>query len=98
MDQLLNVNLEDATLTSNESEYVIKHDVPGVKREDVSLTVDDGRLKFSAKRYDNGRTYVKAYVLPTDVDVNAIDAILEHGIITVKLKRLKKNILKVLIK
>lgn len=78
--------------------YIITHDVPGVKLEDVSLVIEDGVLVLNAKRYDDGRIYKKLYVIPQDADANSINAVLQHGIITITLKKLKKNIVSIPIK
>jgi HSP20 family molecular chaperone IbpA len=78
--------------------YIITHDIPGVKFEDVSLVIEDGVLILNAKRYDDGRTYKKMYVLPRDVNVDAINAVLQYGIITITLKKIKKDIVSIPVK
>lgn len=58
-------------------------DLPGVRQEDLSITVEEGRLHLSARRADRG--YRRAFDLPEHVDTEAIEARLSHGVLTLDL-------------
>jgi HSP20 family molecular chaperone IbpA len=78
--------------------YSIILDAPGVKVEDVSLTVVAGILKYEAKRFDKKETYERNFVMPTDALVDDIEADLKHGVLTMKIKKIKPKVIKVNVK
>jgi HSP20 family molecular chaperone IbpA len=85
-------------LRKSDNGYEIKIDTPSVRHEDVSLIVEQDKLKLSAKRYDNGRLYAKTYYLPEDVDTSTVEAILKHGTLTITMKKTKSSVVNVPIK
>ncbi|MDR7330437.1 Hsp20/alpha crystallin family protein [Corynebacterium guangdongense] len=82
---------------TRDGEYVIEAHLPGVKKEEVSVDVDDGRLTVSTQRHEReeeheGRDYLvrettssftRTVRLPEGADVNAITARLDEGVLTV---------------
>jgi len=77
-----------------EETYHIEMDVPGVAREDVELTYDQGELQISAERKAperangpiDGRRYgkvVRTVGLPDSIDPSTIGASLEQGVLHV---------------
>ncbi|PIP93851.1 MAG: heat-shock protein [Bdellovibrio sp. CG12_big_fil_rev_8_21_14_0_65_39_13] len=83
--------LPAADLDENEKAYFVSVDLPGVKKEDIKVEVHDGRLSVSgerkSERSDNGhfeRKYGKferLVTLPEEVDVEAIEAHFENGVL-----------------
>jgi HSP20 family protein len=78
----------------DEENYHIEMDVPGVDREDVELTYDQGELRISAERKaperasgpTDQRRYGKVVYtlsLPETIDPDTIDASLEQGVLHV---------------
>ena len=67
-------------------------DLPGVRPEDVKVTVKDGRLDVTAtsKVADRERRFQAVFTLPTDVDDARLDASLEHGVLTLFLPKAAK--------
>ncbi len=77
-------------------------DLPGVKSEDVELTVHEGALKISAERKSppsdrdyryNGRTYGQlgwSFRLPKQVDTDSIEAKFTDGVLHVTLQKRKE--------
>jgi HSP20 family protein len=77
--------------------YLFKADVPGVKLEDIDVSVTDSRLQISGKReaekeekgetfYTFERTYgsfSRAFTLPEGIDGTKIHADLRDGVLTV---------------
>ncbi|GBD24242.1 Spore protein SP21 [bacterium HR29] len=81
--------------------YVVKAAVPGVKPEDVEITVDDDVLRIKAESKQEEEVKEDRYLrreirwgavqralrLPPDVDVDKIEASFENGILTLRLPR-----------
>lgn len=81
--------------------YVVKAAVPGVKPEDVDITVEDDVLRIKAESKQEQEVKEEQYLrrelrwgavqramrLPPDVDVERISATFENGILTLRLPR-----------
>jgi HSP20 family protein len=99
---------EDSTISpridvsENDKAYAIKAEMPGVKKEDVKVSIDGPRVTIEAevKREEQKpegenvvmsersvRKYVRSFLLPTDVDDSAADARLEDGILALTLPK-----------
>jgi HSP20 family protein len=87
-----------AAISETETAYVVQLEVPGVKRQDVTIEVEDGRLavtgefkdtfaaedgaKLHARTRRTGRFEYRAR-LPRGVDADAIGAELADGVLTI---------------
>eukprot|EP01112_Ceratiomyxa_fruticulosa_P012974 TRINITY_DN3621_c0_g1_i1.p1 TRINITY_DN3621_c0_g1~~TRINITY_DN3621_c0_g1_i1.p1 ORF type:complete len:189 (+),score=47.40 TRINITY_DN3621_c0_g1_i1:198-764(+) len=81
----------------NEKGFIIQAELPGIKKEDITLDVQDGVLTLEAERafvYDEEtevvhrveRAYGKIkrlFTLPENADINAIQASFNHGVLEV---------------
>lgn len=80
--------------------YIISIEVPGVKREDITMDVDGNYLKIKAVKknpYDKAskvilnsrsfRQFSKTYVLGDAIDKESISAELKDGVLTVTLQK-----------
>lgn len=81
--------------------YLFKADLPGVREQDVDVTLTDNRLQISGKRdaekeerTDTYFTYERSYgsfsrafTLPNDVDTRALHAELRDGVLTLHVPR-----------
>jgi HSP20 family protein len=81
--------------------YVFKADVPGVKESDLEVTTQGNRLVVSGKRdaekeektdthYSCERSYgefTRSFTLPEGVDMNAVQAMLNEGVLTISIKK-----------
>ncbi|MBI5280971.1 MAG: Hsp20/alpha crystallin family protein [Candidatus Solibacter usitatus] len=90
----------------NESDLVLKADVPGVRMEDIDIKIEDATLTVSGKRefVESGEkgayhriernygAFQRAFALPETVDTENVEAAYDHGVLTVKLP--KKEIAK----
>ena len=88
----------------NEKEYVIEAELPGVKKDDVNLDLNDGRLTISVKRdetvEDSRRNYLhrerrvssmsRVVTLP-DTDPDGIKAKLDNGVLSVCIQKQDKQ-------
>jgi HSP20 family protein len=82
--------------------YLFRADVPGVKEQDLDITVSGNRLTISGKReaerqeqneryYTYERSYgdfARSFTLPDGVDMGSIHAELKEGVLTLGLRRL----------
>jgi HSP20 family protein len=80
--------------------YVIEADLPGVKRDDVSIELEGNELqvsgeikqregKFRRRTRRVGRFELRV-VLPEGVDGSGVDAKLDHGVLTVRVPKAEK--------
>lgn len=91
-------------ITEDEKEYVIKAEVPDVKKEDIKLTVENNVLSISGerktekeekgKRYHRvERTYgsfMRSFTLPEDADGTKVSADYKDGMLNVRLPKSEK--------
>ena len=87
---------------ANETEIVFTADVPGLKQEDLEITLDDGVLtirgqrRFEGNNKDKvwlGRSYgsfERSFTLPDTVDPEHLSADLADGVLTVKVAQQPK--------
>ncbi|HVH67797.1 MAG TPA: Hsp20/alpha crystallin family protein [Gemmatimonadales bacterium] len=82
----------------------IMTEVPGVKPEDVKISLENNVLTIHGSKQQNAeertervhryeRTYgafERSFTLPTTVDANAIKASYEHGVLTVTLPKVER--------
>jgi HSP20 family protein len=90
----------DVRMREDEIEFIA--DVPGVKADDVEVTVEKGNLvlrgarSFEAREKEQvmlGRPYgsfTRTFVLPDGVDEDNLTAHLADGVLTVRIPRLPK--------
>jgi HSP20 family protein len=88
-------------LSETQQEYVVEAELPGVKAEDVKLTLDGGVLTISGESRQERRTEEQSYhrversygsfrrslSLPRAVKADAISAELTDGILTVRIPK-----------
>ncbi len=91
-------------ITETKTEYLIKVELPEVKREDIKVAVENGVLTLSGERHIEkedkdkkhhrieryyGR-FARSFTLPDDTDPHSIDADYKDGVLTLRLKKVKK--------
>ena len=88
-----------------EGEVVLKAEVPGVRREDIKLSMEGQSLTLEAERHldtdvDRDRyhrieraygTFRRTFTLPTSVDASRIAAQYNDGLLTVRLPRREES-------
>jgi HSP20 family protein len=88
-------------VTENENESLIVAELPGVKKEDISITVENGWLTLKGERKSTEPSDVRKVLhreieyqpfsrsikLPHQVDVSEISAGLENGILKITLPK-----------
>jgi HSP20 family protein len=89
-------------LSEQESDYVVKAEIPGVRKEDIDVRIDGNLLTLSAQsksekeERDDGRVLFKerqegyasrSFALDCPIDETRADARYEDGILTLKLPK-----------
>ncbi|KUG03162.1 small heat shock protein [hydrocarbon metagenome] len=88
----------------NEKEYCIEAELPGIKKEEISLEIDDGKLTISVNREDAVQDEKKNYVhrerrfssmkrgiYLKEAAPDNIKAKLEDGVLNIIIPKLVKN-------
>jgi HSP20 family protein len=92
-----------ADVSETEAEYLIKADLPEVRKEDVSITVQDGVLTLSGERRQEQReeteklhrvervygSFARRFALPENADEQAIRAESRDGVILIHIPKQK---------
>ena len=63
-------------------------EIPGVKPEDVKVSVENATLSIAGQKA--GASFQRSFTLPSTVDAERIAAKYEHGVLTVALPRAEK--------
>ena len=88
----------------NDSHYVISFDLPGVKKENVRIDIKDHLLTVSGERADQREEgkpskrfverfygkFTRSFELPSDVDVDNIEADYKDGVLSIALPKSEK--------
>jgi HSP20 family protein len=92
-----------ADVSETEGEYLIKADLPEVRKEDVSITVQDGVLTLSGERRQEKReeteklhriersygSFMRRFSLPENADESGIRAESRDGVILIHIPKVK---------
>lgn len=90
-------------ISETENEFLIRADLPAVKKEDVHITIDDGMLAISGERRQQTEEkkekshrvetvygkFSRSFSLPDNVDAAGVRAESKDGVITVHVPKVK---------
>jgi HSP20 family protein len=80
-----------ADLFEDDHNYLVRIEIPGAKKDEVGVRVEDGELQVSYQRAGeenrDGISLTRSFRLPGPVSVAGISAQLENGILQVTLPR-----------
>jgi HSP20 family protein len=93
-----------ADITEDDKEYLVKAELPDVRKEDVKVTVENGILMISGerkfekeekkKKYHRVEraygSFVRSFSLPDDADAAKVKAEFKDGVLTVHLPKNEK--------
>ncbi len=91
-------------ITEDDKEYVIKADLPDVKKEDIKLTVHDNVMSISGERKyekeEQGKKYhrversygsfMRSFTVPDDADASKVSAEYKDGVLNAHLPKSEK--------
>lgn len=92
-------------ISETDGEYLLKAQLPGVKKEDVHVTFDDGMLTVSGERKQEKEekgekfhrieslhgTFSRSFSLPDAIDATSIRAEGKDGVVTVHVPKSKSE-------
>ena len=87
--------LPSCEFDEGQSNYTVKFDMPGVKKDDVKIELDGNKLSVSAERREEKKTedkrsrfseitygaFQRQFTLPGPVDESKVDAKFENGVL-----------------
>jgi len=92
-----------ADISETDQEYLIKAQLPEVKKEDVKVTLDNGIMtiagerKYQKEQNDSNEiriesfygTFSRSFSLPENIDANGIRAETKDGVLRVKIPKIQ---------
>ena len=71
----------------NDDEYLLELPVPGLSKEDLSVKIVSGKLEVKGGKEDHrwSPKFEKTFLLPKDINSKKVGAVIENGILTVKI-------------
>lgn len=90
-----------ADISETDKEYLIRAELPGVKKDDVKVTIDQGMITVSGERKQRKEdknekfhrvetfqgSFARSFTLPDDVDDGAVRCESSEGVLTVHLPK-----------
>ena len=94
-----------ADISETDSEYLIRAELPAVRKEDVKVTLDEGMITISGERKENKETkdekfhrvesfrgaFSRSFSVPDNIDEKSIRAESKDGVLTVHLPKTKAS-------
>ena len=88
-------------LSETKDAYILEAELPGVKKEDISVDINDSILTFKGEKKHNFEekkdnfhviersygSFQRSFTLPENVDAKQVDAKLEDGVLRIELKK-----------
>jgi HSP20 family protein len=87
-------------IEESNDEYVVSADLPGIKKEDISIECHENQLTISAERkYESNEgkkhdrrerfygTYQRSFTLPSGIDPDKIEASYEGGVLNIRIPK-----------
>ncbi|MEM9325610.1 MAG: Hsp20/alpha crystallin family protein [Bacteroidota bacterium] len=95
-------------MAETEKAFELEFSLPGVKKSEINIDVNDGRLTVSGERKFEGEkneknfrsvesyygTFSRSFHLPDNVDADSVNAKLEDGVLRVVLPKDEKKVAK----
>lgn len=86
-------------------EYDIRAELPGIKKEDLDIDIEDNYLRINAKKFDetkeeeknfkhsefNYGEFSRTIQLPEEINIDKTEAKLEHGVLKITAPKLHKE-------
>lgn len=71
----------------NADQLILSLDVPGLKLDDVNLSIEDGVLHLTGTRFDTNEKIDETYAIDDEFDTSSVTAAFTHGVLTVSFKK-----------
>lgn len=76
-------------ILESDADFLLTLDLPGVKKENASVEIQDGRLTIEATKGENGSavTYRRAFTLDRGLDEDGMTAELDRGVLVIRVPK-----------
>jgi HSP20 family protein len=102
------ISTPPANISETEKEYKVELSVPGLKREDIHIDVEDGAITISSEKEEESNeekknfsrrefsysSFSRTFQLPEDIDENNINAKYENGMLCVTVPKKETSVSK----
>jgi HSP20 family protein len=92
-------------ITESDKEFIIKADIPEVKKEEVKISVDNGVLSIQGERKQEKEeknkkfhrverfygSFTRSFTIPENVDETKVEASFKDGTLTIQLPKTEKS-------
>lgn len=92
-------------VSESEQAYEVKAELPGLKKEDIKVTVEDNTLILKGERKEETETkkknlqiserrygkFLRSFQLPREVNAGAIKAAYQDGVLTVEIPKAEQS-------
>lgn len=92
-------------IAETEKEFIVKAEIPDVKKEEVNISVDNGVLSIKGERKqekeEKGKkfhrveryygSFTRSFTLPDNVDETKIEASFKDGMLNIQIPKTKKS-------
>jgi len=92
-----------SNITEEKNNYIVSAELPGLDKADIEITFHDGMLEIKGEQKEEKKeekegyvrrefssaSYYRAFSLPENIDVDAIDANLDKGILNINIPKKK---------
>lgn len=81
-----------ADIYEGEHDFQIVLDVPGVRKEDVTVSVEQATLTVTAERHvghPEATRFKRVFFLPKSIELDKVSAALNNGVLTLSLPKLE---------
>ncbi len=96
-----NIRLPEVDLIENEKNYIIKANIPGIKKENISISINNNELILEAKQEEKKEektdslykcerysgSYKRVFGLTKMCDIDKIEADSKEGVLTIKIPK-----------
>lgn len=96
-DDVLVPSYSSSHLYPTEDGYAYEVPIPGMTRENVKIQLDEHTMYIKAQTEKKNKysqiasNYQYVQSLPKDVDMDTISAVVEHGVLTISMKKIQKQ-------
>ncbi|OQY23947.1 MAG: hypothetical protein B6I37_04365 [Desulfobacteraceae bacterium 4572_35.2] len=74
-------------IEENKDAYLVKAELPGVKKEDVSVNIDNGVLTIKDRVECSYGSFVRSFTLPQTVKAEKVEAEYKNGILNLTIPK-----------
>jgi HSP20 family protein len=85
------LSADNYKIIDGDESYQIVADMPGIKEDDIEITVQKNAITIKAHRKDIDKSYHRRFALPQRASPDAITADLNYGVLAVTVPKLPEE-------